>query len=121
MRQTQIPFAQSLFELMGGGDDTHLAKSPHSSLYQTEIMQDAINRLRAFAPHPAYANARNHPYFAQETATDLLIDQVEALWEPIARDDNWSAFERHVAAIQSKGEAYAPLLGNSKPDESSNH
>ena len=121
MRQTQIPFAQSLFELMGGGDDRRLAKSPHSSLYQTEIMQDAINRLRVFSPHPAYANARNHPYFAQETATDLLIDQVEALWEPIARDDNWSAFERHVAAIQSKREAYAPLLGNSKPDEASNH
>ena len=110
MRQTQIPFAQCFYDLMGGGEDGRLTNSPLSSLYQTESMQEAVKRLRAFAPHPAYAIAGDHPYFAQGTATDLLIDQVEALWEPIALKDDWSKFEHHVAAIRHKGEAYAPLL-----------
>ena len=95
---------------MGGGEDGRLTNSPLSSLYQTESMQEAVKRLRAFAPHPAYAIAGDHPYFAQGTATDLLIAQVEALWEPIALKDDWSKFEHHVAAIRHKGEAYAPLL-----------
>ena len=115
MRQTQVPFAQGLFELMGGGVEARLAKSNHIALYQTEIMQDAIKQLRAFPPHPAYDFAKSHPYFLQDSATDLLIDQVEALWDPIAQDDDWSGFEHHVKAIRHKGEAYAPLLATPSP------
>ena len=41
----------------------------------------------------------------------MLIEEVEALWEPIAERDDWSAFEQKLAEIESMAQAYgtAPL------------
>ena len=35
-----------------------------------------------------------------------LVDDVEAIWAPIAERDDWSAFEAKIAAIRQMGEAY---------------
>jgi len=35
-----------------------------------------------------------------------LIEEVEAIWAPIADADDWSAFEAKRAAIAEMGEAY---------------
>ena len=110
MRETQIPFAQCLFDLVGGGDATRLAKQSHAPLYQTDSFKEVIKTLQDFSPHPAYALTKDHAYFQQDSATDLLIEQVEALWAPIAQDDNWTDLNQWIAAIRHKGEAYAPLL-----------
>ena len=40
-----------------------------------------------------------HPYFARVTPHTLLIDDVEALWAPIAESDDWSLFEAKLAEI----------------------
>jgi hypothetical protein len=37
----------------------------------------------------------------------MLIDEVEALWAPIAERDDWSAFHAKIAAIRAMGEALA--------------
>ena len=36
----------------------------------------------------------------------MLIDEVEALWEPIADGDDWSAFDAKLADIALMREAY---------------
>jgi len=110
MRQTQIPFAQCLFDLLGGGIETRLAKQSHAVLYQTDSFKEVIKQLQDFSLHPAYALAKEHAYFQQDSATDLLIEKVEALWAPIAQDDDWTDLNQFIAAIRHKGEAYAPLL-----------
>ena len=73
-------------------------------------MEKVIAELRTLPPHPLYASAQSHAYFALPRPTDLLIDEVEALWAPIADKDDWGSFEAHIAAIRLKGDAYAPLL-----------
>jgi hypothetical protein len=36
----------------------------------------------------------------------MLIDEVEAIWAPIAEKDDWSALERKLAQIAEMREAY---------------
>lgn len=35
----------------------------------------------------------------------MLIDEVEAIWEPIAEKDDWTALHAKVAAVRRMGEA----------------
>ena len=37
----------------------------------------------------------------------MLIDEVEAIWAPIAERDDWSRLNAKVAAIRRMGEALA--------------
>ena len=50
-------------------------------------------------------SAATHPYWSEGAPCSLLIEEVEAIWSPIARDDDWSAFDAKIAAIRSMGEA----------------
>jgi hypothetical protein len=60
--------------------------------------------LEEFRPSPA---ARlDHPYFAQPTPCTMLIDEVEAIWAPIAEADDWSKFEAKRVAVGAMAEAY---------------
>jgi hypothetical protein len=36
----------------------------------------------------------------------MLIDEVERIWEPIARDDEWSAFYGKLANAAEMADAY---------------
>jgi uncharacterized protein YdiU (UPF0061 family) len=49
-----------------------------------------------------------HPYWTAGAPCSLLIDEVEAVWSPIARDDDWSVFDAKIAAIRSMAEAMRP-------------
>jgi hypothetical protein len=40
----------------------------------------------------------------------MLIDEVEAIWAPIAEEDDWSGFDRALNQIEDMGEAYG--MGN---------
>lgn len=113
MRETQAPFAQTLFDLFGGGIEARLERSPHAALYQTEMMQQVIKSLRDLPTHPNYAVAKDHAYFSAANPSDLLIEEVEALWGPIAERDDWSQFEAKIESIRMKGAAYAPILAKS--------
>ena len=42
----------------------------------------------------------------------VVIDEVEALWAPIAAADDWGAFAAKIEAVREMGEAY----GNAPPD-----
>jgi len=49
--------------------------------------------------------ARTHPYFTDAEPCSMLIDEVEAIWSAIDRDDDWAPFHAKVAAIRRMGEA----------------
>jgi hypothetical protein len=51
------------------------------------------------------AGARSHPHFAQDQPCSMLIDEVEAIWSAIDRDDDWGPFHAKVAAIRAFGDA----------------
>ncbi len=59
------------------------------------------------AYQPAHGD---HPYWSDDLAQTLLIDDVEAIWADIAEHDDWGAFHAKVAAIRRMGQACAPAL-----------
>jgi len=48
----------------------------------------------------------SHPYWADPAPQALLIDEVEAIWAPIAEADDWSAFEAKIAALRRMAAAH---------------
>lgn len=58
--------------------------------------------LAGYAPR----RARDHGYWQGEPCA-MLIDEVEAIWAPIAASDDWRTFHTKVDAIRAMGEAMA--------------
>jgi uncharacterized protein YdiU (UPF0061 family) len=59
----------------------------------------------ALAGHAPLPDGRSHPYFSDAEPCSMLIDEVEAIWSAIDRDDDWAPFHAKVAAIRRMGEA----------------
>ena len=56
------------------------------------------------------ATASTHAYWSDPQPQTLLIDEVEAIWTPIAEHDDWGALHRTIAAIRRLGAAHGPAL-----------
>jgi uncharacterized protein YdiU (UPF0061 family) len=67
-----------------------------------EAWQPFRDALAAYAPRKDCS----HRYWQGEPCS-MLIDEVEAIWSPIADADDWRALEAKVAAIREMGEALA--------------
>ena len=103
---TQAPYEQFFFDWRGGKlSEERLARSPAAEHYAS----DAFAGLRALilAHEPAAHHNLEHPYFARATPRTMLIDEMEAIWAPIAGSDDWSAFQGTLAEIGEMREAYA--------------
>jgi uncharacterized protein YdiU (UPF0061 family) len=94
LRESQAPFEQAFFDWFGG--------TPRAAYGESFAPVRAA--LEGYSPRPG---ARlDHPYFAGRPCT-MLIEEMEALWAPIAAQDDWSAFTAKIAAIRTMGEALA--------------
>ncbi len=67
---------------------------------------DAFDELRRLLDPYTPRKDRDHPYWHGEPCS-MLIDEVEAIWAPIAADDDWSRLHAKVAAIREMGAALA--------------
>ncbi len=105
LHESKAPFEQTFFDWYGGHLSTQrVEKSPSAHLYAESSFEPVRAALEAFAPLPRIR--LDHSYFTRLTPCTMLIDEVEALWAPIAADDNWSAFEAKLAEIRVMTEAY---------------
>ena len=107
MTETKIPWSQFFFDWFGGAQsETRAADSPSNDLYSAEAFQEIKALLMAYqADRP---DRLSDPYFQRSTPETLLIDEIEALWDPIAEDDDWSLFHAKIDGIRAKRKA---LLG----------
>ncbi len=71
-----------------------------------EYAVDAFALFRATVAAYAPATALDHDYWADDAPCSMLIDEVEAIWSPIAADDDWSLLNEKVAAIRRMGAAH---------------
>ena len=51
--------------------------------------------------HLVRPNALQHLHFKQTEAVSLTIDEVEALWAPIAAADDWQPLVEKITAIRT--------------------
>ena len=90
LRDNGAPFEQAFFDWFGGAP-----RAPYG-----EAWAPVRAALEGYAPRPGAQ--LDHPYFAGSPCT-MLIEEVEAIWAPIAERDDWSAFHAKIAAIRGWG------------------
>jgi len=84
-----------------------------STARASESSQAGLYAAAAFAPirtglearEPSRPHRLEHAYFARTAPADLLLADVDALWEPIAREDDWRAFTRKIDEVAALREA----------------
>ncbi|MEL6378149.1 MAG: YdiU family protein [Pseudomonadota bacterium] len=103
--ETGASFEHVFFDWFARGGEVCSAQdeSPQAGLYERQDFAPIRQALESGTPGPDAARA--HAYFNRSAPVTLLIDEVEAVWAPIAQDDDWSAFEKKIADIRLMGEA----------------
>jgi len=102
--KTRAPFEQFFFDWYGGlASRERAAKSPSADFYTREEFEPVFAWMREMET----MGGLDHPYFARNAPCTMLIDEVEALWKPIAERDDWSAVHTKLRDIAQMREAYA--------------
>jgi serine/tyrosine/threonine adenylyltransferase len=102
LARSRAPFEQVLFDWHGGAGRRARAESgPAARHYSGPDYEAFAGALEAFEPA-----ATHYAYFDRELPVTMLIEEVEALWEPIAEGDDWQPFEAKVSAIREMADAY---------------
>ena len=106
MHTTKCSFEQTFFDLYGGlASAPRWSQSPSAAFYASPAFVPLREALSAFAPDASCT--LSHEYFSRITPCTMLIDEVEAIWAPIAANDDWSLFHGKLKAIDEMREAYA--------------
>ena len=105
LRESQAPFERVFFDWRGGmASEARAARSPAAGHYASPAFEPVRAAMANHAPAP---DARlDHPYFTQPAPCTMLVEEVEAIWAPIAEVDDWSAFRAKLAAIAEMADAY---------------
>ena len=106
LNTSQAPYEQAFFDWRGGRLSAERAvRSPSAAHYASEAFAPLRALIEAHEPAPGVN--LEHPYFAREKPRTMLIEEMEALWAPIAEHDDWSAFEKALAEIEQMRQAYS--------------
>ncbi len=104
MIETRVPIDRFYFDWRGGA----LRNAEAEQLYAGPEWAAFLEQIASFA-NPA---ATEHPYWSSASTCSMHIDEVEAIWSAIDKEDDWSVLERKVEAIRFMGEAHrlVPLV-----------
>ncbi|GHA20769.1 UPF0061 protein [Devosia pacifica] len=104
--RSKAPYEQFFFDWYGGiASAKRAAESPAHEHYATEAFRPVADALENFTP-VADLNL-DHDYFARQTPRTMLIEDVEAIWAPIADSDDWRLFTQTLEQIAEMRQAYA--------------
>jgi serine/tyrosine/threonine adenylyltransferase len=104
--ESGIGHDQLFFDWYAGSASTARAASSPAAVKYTGPTWLALRRaLDGYAP--ADPARLEDPYFARERPCTMLIDEVEALWDPIAERDDWGPFAQKIADVRAMGAALA--------------
>ncbi len=87
----------------GPASEARALQSSERTLYSDADF--AATKAGLVARAPVRPDRLAHEVFAAPAPPTLLIEDVEALWAPIAQDDDWSAFHAKIAAIAALRDA----------------
>ena len=87
-----------------GGDPARARAGPRGSLYGAEAMDDFRRLIADYEPDRPERLA--HAYFARPEPEELIYEEIEAIWAPIAESDDWGAFQAKLGAIETARVAY---------------
>jgi uncharacterized protein YdiU (UPF0061 family) len=85
-------------------DEARALEGPRGGLYADDAFAPFREALAAY--DPVRPDRLGNAWFARPEPEELLYDQIEALWAPIAEADDWSGFEAKLAAIEDARQAW---------------
>jgi serine/tyrosine/threonine adenylyltransferase len=101
------------FDWFGGAaSQARALEGPRADLYRTETFAAFRQRLAAFEPDRPERLA--DPVFQRPEPEELIIEEVEALWAPIAEGDDWAPLTEKLGRIEAVRVAYALGLSGDK-------
>ena len=100
MSESEAPWPQVFFDWFGGEASVARAKdSPAASFYTDDAFAPVRDGLSGYtADRPERLDAA---YFQSSRPTNLLYDEIEAIWEPIDQRDDWTAFAQRLADFEA--------------------
>ncbi|EKS41848.1 protein adenylyltransferase SelO [Afipia broomeae] len=105
LSETKAPFEQTFFDWFGGLKRAErAANSPSKDHYVNPAFAAVRDALKDFVPREGVD--LNQAFFSRPVACSMLIEEVEAIWKPIADNDDWSVFHAKLQAIDEMREAY---------------
>ena len=108
--ESQTPFERFFFDWHGGMTSRRRAEAGAASVAYASPDFDAVRA--ALEPYAVAADANpDHAYFNQDGPCTMLVEDVEAVWTPIAETDDWSKFHEKLKAIEVMSEAYGASIG----------
>ena len=99
-KATKVGFDQIFHDLYGGSDRV--------GTYNADDWKPVLEILATSRP----LHAMTHPHFARAGAVSMTIDEVEAIWAPIAEADDWSLLNRKIADIRAMRAALTGLTAD---------
>lgn len=104
MGETQCGFEDFFFDWYGANASTdRRARSPRAALWQREgAMRAWGHRAEELKPLAQTAKTLTSQYYSQFSPETLLIDEVEAIWAPIAERDDWTLFYAKIDRIRAR-------------------
>jgi serine/tyrosine/threonine adenylyltransferase len=90
---SQASIDQFFYDWRGGG-------CRRSGDYGVEF-EGVSHLLKGYQP----SSSNGDPYWSGDAVCSMLIDEVEALWKPIAEGDDWAPLHDKVKAVRAMGEA----------------
>jgi uncharacterized protein YdiU (UPF0061 family) len=95
--ETRVEIDRFYFDWAGG----RLRRPDVQGLYGAEAFTQLAEALAGYTPRQDFS----HPYWAGHAPCSMHIEEVEAIWAPIAERDDWSALYAKVEAIRAMGDA----------------
>jgi uncharacterized protein YdiU (UPF0061 family) len=113
-------FVQSVFRAIAAGaeplrwepfffdwfakDEARALSGPRAAVYDGEGFAEFRRLLQAYEADRPERLA--DPYFAGAEPQELLYDEIEAIWAPIAEADDWSRFDAKLESIEAARRAW---------------
>lgn len=85
-------------------DEARALAGPRGDLYRAEGFAEFRRLLASYRPERPQRLAAD--YFRRPEPEELLYEEIEAIWAPIAADDDWTAFHAKLKAIEVARKAY---------------
>jgi serine/tyrosine/threonine adenylyltransferase len=96
--QGEVSIDRFFFDWAGGA---RRGASPADAFYAGESFAPFAKAIANYTP----ARSLTHPYWHGKAPCSMHIEEVEAIWAPIAERDDWNALIAKVEAVRGMGEA----------------
>lgn len=102
---SKAPYEQFFFDWRGGGMSSgRAAKSPAADHYASEVFRPVADLMEGYGPSEDVN--LDHAYFSRERPRTMLIEDMEAIWAPIAQKDDWGLLHQTLEEIAQMRAAY---------------